>query len=194
MITRRTAGYGTLGAILVACLAAANMPSQEPGRAREPRERRAAAPAGSDAIAAEVRSQAARLHVRMSQAPVPDANPRNPFAFVAAPRPSRPEAGTVRATVVEEPSAPVPPPPPPLILMGIAEDPSPAGPRRTAVIALRQAQGDPELSRGIGQGDDILIVTEGQLMLGRYKVTKIGADAVELEDVTTHGFRRLALR
>jgi hypothetical protein len=180
MITRRTAGYGTLGAILVACLAAANMPSQEAGRARGPRDRRAATPAGSDAIAAEVRSQAARLHVRMSQAPVPDANPRNPFAFVAAPRPSGPEAGTVRATVVDEPLAPAAPPPPALILMGIAEDPSPAGPRRTAVIG--------------GGGDDIMIVSEGQQILGRYTVTKIGADAVELEDVTTHGFRRLALR
>jgi hypothetical protein len=179
MTSRTAAVYGVGGVLLVGWLAAANMPSQDPGRAREPRDRRAATPAGSDAIAAEVRSQAARLHVRMSQAPVPDANPRNPFAFVAAPRPSRPETGTVRATVVEEPPAPATPPPPALILMGIAEDPSPAGPRRTAVI---------------GQGDDLLIVTEGQLILGRYKVTKIGADAVELEDVTIHGFRRLALR
>jgi hypothetical protein len=35
---------------------------------------------------------------------------------------------------------------------------------------------------------------EGQAFAGRYRVTKIGADAVELEDLLTGGFRRLALR
>jgi len=37
-------------------------------------------------------------------------------------------------------------------------------------------------------------VTEGQAIGDRYKVTKIGADAVELEDLLTKAYRRLALR
>jgi hypothetical protein len=38
------------------------------------------------------------------------------------------------------------------------------------------------------------MVTEGQPVGDRYKVTKIGADAVELEDILTKAYRRLALR
>jgi hypothetical protein len=178
MTTRRAAAYGTFGAILVACLAAANMPTQDGGSVR-PRSPRVAVAGGADAIAAEVRSQAARLRTRMAQAPVPDQNPRNPFAFGAAPRRTRPDASVVHAAVVAEELAPVVPPPA-LILMGVAEETSPAGPRRTAIIA--------------GDADALYMVTEGDSIAGRYKVTKIGADAVELEDVATHGYRRLAMR
>ena len=64
--------------------------------------------------------------------------------------------------------------------MGIAEETTAAGPRRTAVIG--------------GDGDTIYMVTEGQEVGSRYKVTKIGADAVELEDVLTKGYRRIAMR
>jgi hypothetical protein len=64
--------------------------------------------------------------------------------------------------------------------MGIAEETTAAGPRRTAIIG--------------GDGDTIFMVVEGESVAGRYKVTKIGADAVELEDQTTKGYRRLALR
>ena|SRR5438477_90918 len=179
MITRKTAGYGSIGAILVAWLAAANLPSPniEITRSRDPR---AGAAAPVDGIASEVRSQAAKLRGRLAQAPAPDLNPRNPFAFVAAPRRSHPEAPVVRAAVAAEESTPLAPAPPALILMGIAEDTSPAGPRRTAIIA--------------GEADALFMVTEGQLVAGRYKVSKIGADAVELEEIGTKGYRRLALR
>jgi len=64
--------------------------------------------------------------------------------------------------------------------MGIAEESTPAGPRRTAVIG--------------GEGDALYMVREGDAVGDRYRVTKIGADAVELEDVLTKGYRRLALR
>jgi len=178
MTTRRAAVYGAFGAILVACLAAANMPSQDVGSVR-PRSPRVAAAGGADAIATEVRSQAARLRTRMAQAPVPDLNSRNPFAFGAAPRRTRPDAAIVHAAVVAEEPAPVVPPPA-LILMGVAEDSSPAGPRRTAIIG--------------GDADALYMVTEGDSVAGRYKVMKIGVDAVELEDTATHGYRRLAMR
>ena len=79
--------------------------------------------------------------------------------------------------------------------MGIAEETTASGPHRTAIIGLQQAQGDPGQSRGLGgDGDAILMVVEGDSVAGRYRVTKIGADAVELEDQTTKAYRRLALR
>jgi len=178
MTARRTAFYGVGGALLVAYLAAANMPSQ--GERSREREARPAATAGSTSIAADVSAQAEKLRTRMAQAPTPDRNPRNPFAFGeprrTVPLPER----TVHAAVVETPAVEAPPPLPALTLMGIAEDASPSGPRRTAIIG--------------GERDALFMVTEGQLVIDRYKVTKIGADAVELEDIFSHAFRRLAMR
>ena len=181
MISRQAAVFGVGGALLVAYLAAANMPSDSaPSGDRAPR---ATGTAGTESLAAEVRSQAARLQARMAQAPAPDSNPRNPFSFGLKPRPER-AAGRdamVRAAVASEPPpAALPPPLPALTLMGIAEETTAAGPRRTAVIG--------------GDGDAIYMVTEGEAVGSRYKVTKIGADAVELEDLVTHGYRRIAMR
>jgi hypothetical protein len=84
------------------------------------------------------------------------------------------------ATVDDTLAAPLPPPLPALILMGVAEDTDAAGVHRTAIIG--------------GDGDAIYMVTEGQPVGERYRVRKIGADAVELEDVVTNAYRRLALR
>jgi hypothetical protein len=67
-----------------------------------------------------------------------------------------------------------------LTLMGVAEEVLPGGVRRTAVIG--------------GDGDTIYMVVEGQAVGERYRVTKIGVDAVELEDLVTHGYRRIAMR
>ena len=181
MISRQAAGFGVGGALLVAYLAAANMPSDSaPSRDRAPR---ATGTSGTESIAAEVRSQAARLHARMAQAPTPDPNPRNPFSFGLAPRAARSASRDIMvnaAVALEPPPAVLPPPVPALTLMGIAEETTAAGPRRTAVIG--------------GEGDTIYMVTEGEPVGSRYKVTKIGADAVELEDLVTHGYRRIAMR
>ena len=179
MTSGKAAVYGSCGAILVACLAGANMPAQDPGLAH-PRAARAARSAGPDSIALDVRSQAARLHARMAQAPVPGANPRNPFAFAAARRVTRAADATIHAAVAEDAAVAFTPAPPALILMGVAEEASPSGPRRTAIIG--------------GEADALYMVTEGQSVAGRYKVTKIGADAVELEDLTTKAYRRIAMR
>jgi hypothetical protein len=177
MTSGKTAIYGIGGALLVACLAAANMPSGDGPAAPERQPSRAAGP---EAIAAEVGSQAARLQMRMSQAPAPEQNPRNPFSFGLAPRVARPAMGMVHAAVADEPPAEPMPPIPALTLMGIAEETTPAGPRRTAVIG--------------GAGDTLFMVAEGDAVGDRYTVKKIGADAVELEDIVTHGYRRLAMR
>jgi hypothetical protein len=176
MSSRSATVYGIGGLLLVACLAAANMPQE--GDTPAERRPRAAMPT-PDAIAIDVGTQASRLQARMAQAPVPDTNPRNPFSFGAPPRAAHAPA-PVQAAVADEPAAPLPPPLPALILMGVAEETTAAGPRRTAVIG--------------GDGDTIYMVGEGDAVGERYRVRKIGADAVELEDVVTNAYRRLALR
>ena len=176
MTLRRSAMYLTGGALLVAWLAAANMPG--PG-APAPRVRAEAQAPGPDAIALDVSAQASRLRERMSQAPVPHPDVRNPFAFGAPPRPHRAAAVAAPAPAVVE-AAPAIPPAPALTLMGIAEESTAQGLRRTAIIG--------------GDADTLFLVVEGQAVGDRYKVTKIGADAVELEDVITKAYRRLAMR
>jgi hypothetical protein len=176
MVSRSAAVYGVGGTLLVACLAAANMPQER--ETPPPRAERASTIPPPDAVALDVQSQATRLHALMAQAPTPDPNPRNPFSFGAAPRASRVPPAPVQPAV--ETAVPLPPPLPALILMGVAEETTAAGPRRTAVIG--------------GDGDTIYMVREGDAVGDRYRVNKIGADAVELEDVVTKGYRRLALR
>jgi hypothetical protein len=178
MSAKSTAVYGSCGAILVACLAAANMPSQDADVAT-PQPARAAR-VQPDALAADVRSQAARLHERLSEAPTPSAAVRNPFAF-GEPRAAHaaPRSDVVQAAVAAD-STPAVAAAPALLLMGIAEETTASGPRRTAIIG--------------GDGDAIFMVVEGESVAGRYKVTKIGADAVELEDALSKAYRRLALR
>jgi hypothetical protein len=178
MTLRSAAVYGSCGAVLVACLAAANMPSQDqdPVPSRQPAPARVA----PDALAVEIQSEAALLHARMAEAPTPARASRNPFAFggARASREAAPPAMTEAAVAANAfPSAPAIPE---LLLMGIAEETLPGGPRRTAIIG--------------GAGDAIYMVVEGDAVADRYTVTKIGADAVELEDQVTKGYRRIALR
>ena len=133
-----------------------------------------------DAIAADVQSQAARLHERLAEAPAPSATVRNPFAFGAPRVQHAPGTADVVHAAVAADAVPGLAAAPALLLMGIAEETTAAGPRRTAIIG--------------GDGDAIFMVVEGESVAGRYKVTKIGGDAVELEDQTTKAYRRLALR
>jgi hypothetical protein len=178
MTARRAVIYGSFGMLFVAYMAAANMPSQDSGPSAARVSRISHSP-DPDALAADVRAQAQLLRERMAQAPVPAGNPRNPFAFGAIARATHIADHPVAATVVTDPAPPAPPQPA-LVLMGMAEDATPTGPRRTAIIG--------------GENDALYMVKEGDTVAGRYTVTKIGADAVELEDLASHAYRRLALR
>jgi hypothetical protein len=180
MTARKTAFYGVGAALFFAYLAAANMPTQDlPSSERAPQS---TATSGTESLAGEVRSQAAKLHARMADAPVPDTNRRNPFSFAPPARAARAVIGDglVHAATVPDAALAPAPPLPALTLMGVAEETLPAGVRRTAVIG--------------GEGDAIYMVVEGQAVGDRYKVTRIGVDAVELEDLVTHGYRRIAMR
>jgi hypothetical protein len=178
MELKRTAAYVGGGALLVAWFAAASAPMREPMPPRDaPRE--TAATSGTGSLASEIQSQAARLRERLAQAPRPDLRQRNPFRFAPIAAAARPAAGAAAPASVEPPPMPLETPPA-LTLMGIAEDQTPIGLHRTAVIG--------------GPGDAVFVVMEGQAVADRYRVTTIGQDAVELKDLTTGGYRRLALR
>src|SRR5207244_1575600 len=89
---------------------------------------------------------------------------RDLFKFAAARRPA-PRAA------IEEPPPPPPvrrPAPPVLKLSGIAEDETPSGPVRTAILS------------GLGQ---LFLVKEGENVTARFRVVKISADVVELADL-----------
>jgi hypothetical protein len=175
MTFTRTAAYVGGGALLVAWFAAAGAPVREQMPPRD-----VSATSGAESLATEIQSQAARLRERLAQAPAPNLQQRNPFRFAPPAVTESSVPGGVASTGSHE-SPPLPVDlPPALTLMGIAEDQTPIGLHRTAVIG--------------GPADAVFVVMEGQAVADRYRVTAIGQDAVELKDLATGGYRRLALR
>lgn len=132
-----------------------------------------------DALASDMQAQAGRLRDRLAQAPAPREAVRNPFRFAERRSPA------VRSVRSRAPLAePLPIAPeirePALQLIGIAETKTPDGVVRTAMIT--------------GGLSELIMVTRGQRILGRYDVVAVGADAVELKDVQTGTTRRLSLQ
>ena len=126
-----------------------------------------------DALASGVQWQAEHLRQRLAAAPAPHDLSRNPFAFGVAERSDlvhidKPINAEPVATVQTESE-------PNLVLLGLAED----GSTRTAII---------------GSGDDLVMATEGQTIVGRYRLSKISPDGVELTDLVTGATRRLFLK
>ena len=132
-----------------------------------------------DALAVDMQAQTGRLRARLAQAPAPSPAIRNPFRFADRRVPS---ARSARAVVpASEPVAVAPEiREPSLQLIGVAESNTKDGLVRTAMIT--------------GGYDELMMVTAGQRILGRYEVVAVGADAVELKDVETGAIRRLSLR
>jgi hypothetical protein len=132
-----------------------------------------------DVLAADVQAQAGRLRQQLANAPAPPETVRNPFRF--APRPER---RRVAAANLAAPPATEPPVPdvrePVLELIGIAETKKENGLVRTAMIT--------------GGYGELMMVTAGQRILGRYDIEAVGPDAVELKDVETGARRRLIFR
>ena len=172
MTPARAATY-LVGAILLAAWLASAAGVARPHLAPVPR--RSAESMQLDAVALTVQSQAARLRQRLAAAPILQAPSRNPFTF-AAREPVIVPAAAVRPRTLEAPVVANPPlPEPALVLLGVAEQ----GSTRTAMV---------------GFGDELLMATEGQTLANRYRVAKVGADAIELVDLGTGATRRLFLR
>jgi hypothetical protein len=175
MTANRAAAYFAGCALLGAWLASAASTSRD-GRRPAPREPE---PSPTATLARDVQAQAVRLRDRLAAAPVPRAPHRNPFTFAdRAPAPPPPVTRAVETPI----DIPAPPPPEPVLaLIGVAENQTPKGLVRTAMI--------------INEAEDLMMAAVGESVLGgRYQVVAIGADAVELKDTTTGATRRLGLR
>jgi hypothetical protein len=145
--------------------------------------RRSLPPAESaqfDRLRSDVETQSARLRARLATVTPPAAPNRNPFAFASrAPAPRRPAPASppVEALQPEFERAPAEPV---LVLIGIAERGTGDRLVRTAIIA--------------GEGDELHMVTAGDLVAGRYRVRAISPDAVELERLGADTVRRIHLK
>ena len=175
MTLTRATTYVGIASVLSAWLATAGGLSVSPA---SPHATPRPVDSATQALANEVQTQASRLRTRMSAAPAPHEPFRNPFAFGTreAPRPSRTASPTQTAAAALETN----PPEPPLTLAGLAERETPAGVVRTAMITA--------------DSDELFMLVEGDSLGGRYRVTAIAAEAVELIDLVTGATRRLTLR
>lgn len=125
--------------------------------------------------AAAVRDGIARLQERPG-APAFKPAGRNPFRFherQPAPEPVPQESGARPVLSTASPSTPD------LRLVGVAEDPGPDGPLRTAIVS------------GF---DQLFMLKVGDLFGGHFKVLAVSADAIQVEDTTTGGGFTLTMR
>ena len=176
MAPARAAAYLGGTTLLVAWLAsAAGVPRHQAGIRPE---RPSPEVVRLDTLASDVQSQAARLRTRLAAAPAPQAPLRNPFTFAAREAPVHRPGASVQPSSLDQAA----PAAPDLVLelAGVAEQKTDAGLKRTAMVTA--------------PGDQLFMVTEGQELAGRYRVSAVGADAVELKDLVTGVTRRLALR
>ncbi len=171
MAPTRAAAYLGGAVLLAGWLASAAGVTRQPRAVRAPQ--RSQEFAQLDAVASNVQSQASRLRHRMAAAPAPQAPLRNPFVFLE--RDARPVGARREPLQAVAALAPIVPVELELDLLGVAEE----GTTRTAMIAL---------------GDELLMVTVGNDVAGRYRVAAVGPDAVELTDLATGATRRLALK
>jgi hypothetical protein len=130
-----------------------------------------------DGRGAALADEISRLHERLHPSAQPPQPGRDLFSFVA----SRPRA----VELVQTPAAALTEAPlrrptlPAMRLSGIAEDATPDGVVRTAIISV------------FGQ---LFLAKEGDPVTERYRVVKISPDVVELTDLADRSTLRLALR
>jgi hypothetical protein len=178
MTLRRATLYVAGGTLLVAWFSSAASMSLGRNTHRTPQVVADSAPAQN--LAVSVQTQAKRLKERLAVAPVPQQPIRNPFAFRPAPE--------LRVAPVSRALVPVPTTAPtemvipdvPLLLVGLAEHRNGDGLVRSAAIS--------------SNGEDLIMADVGSVIVGRYTVTSIGSDAVEMKDGSTGRIRRLVLQ
>jgi hypothetical protein len=178
MTLRRATLYVGGGTLLVAWFSSAASVSLGRNSRRAPQVIDDRAPAQT--LAVSVQTQARRLKARLAVAPLPQEPIRNPFAF--RPAPEIRVAPPPRAAVPVPTTAPVEMAVPdvPLLLVGLAE----------------QRNGDVLVQSAVisSNGEDLIMAEVGSVVVGRYTVTSIGSDAVEMKDGSTGRIRRLVLQ
>ncbi len=175
MQMKRTIGFGLLSIAVATWLTAASTPDVRPPAAPLP----PAQPSRLDASSATLEAAVTRLHARIGPTAVPEGR-RDLFRFSArAPRPGRtPAPRAIDAVPDVPPAAPALPAPPMLTLIGVAEDASPDGPVRTAIVS------------GLG---DVFLVKPGESISGRFRVAAVSAASVDLVDTATSSQTTLTL-
>ena len=174
MNLKRTATIGVVGGALAVWLAAAATSGN-----RESADSPVRTPPPVDRGAAALESEVSRLHDRLRPSATPRQPCRNLFSFVT-PKPSSPPPPPVeeRQPALVEPEV-ARPAPAVLKLSGIAENATPNGLVRTAILS------------GLGQ---LFLVKEGENVTERYRVAKISSEVVELTDLGDGSALRIALK
>lgn len=131
---------------------------------------------GRDVTSFDLNDAAQRLHARLTTSPRSGRTDRNPFEFGQAPTP-RVAMSPVAAPVA--PPLPLGPQPPPFTLTGVAEQKHGEALERTAILS---------------GNNQIYFAKSGDRLLGRYEVTAVGVDAIELREIVGGQIVRLALR
>ena len=161
--------------VLAGWLASAAPPSNVPDRTAPA----ARPPAARDVRSSDIEREAKRLQARVQREVAYTQPQRNPFRFGAA-RPDVNRGGDLPDPTPAPPPVAIPivAPPPPVTLSGIAEDQKGQQIERTAILSSPSG---------------VLLVREGDPVLGDYRVGRIESEAVELvkSDGTT---LRLTLR
>jgi hypothetical protein len=126
---------------------------------------------------------AARLQARL-EAPKRAAAPeRNPFEF--APTPTARRVAEPTPPPIAGPVVPPGPQPPPFALTGVAEHKNGDALERTAILT----------GNNPGSADNQMYFAKvGDQVIGRYQVTAVGADAIELRELASGQLVRLGLR
>jgi hypothetical protein len=175
MNVKRIVAIGAVGGALAAWLAAASTMLTQPA-VETPVPRATGVELRGAALAAEI----TRLRERLRPTSAPELPSRNLFEFSRA-APARADSPAPRDLAEAEAEAPRPPAPaaPLLKLVGMAEDPGPDGPVRTAIIS------------GLGQ---LFLVKEGERVTSRYQVAKISGEAAEIRDLGDNSTVTLVLK
>jgi hypothetical protein len=168
MNVQRTVWLGVLSGAVAVWLASAASPARAPIAPVTTR------PAAVEVSGAELAAEIERLHERLRPGIAPTET-RDLFRYGA--RPSR-------QPMVDPLPPPLPPPVAapviaPYSLIGVAEDVTPDGPVRTAIVS--------------GQGQ-LLFLHVGDSLGAQYRVGRVDADAIELQDLQTGTTLRLALK
>jgi hypothetical protein len=177
------------GATVLAGWLASAQPSNAPAGAPSPQTRSGSDPrvarGGQTRMTAanaptDIELQAMRLQARLRPGREYPQPMRDPFRFAARRTAAAPIEGDRIADASAPPAPANPPPPAPTVsLSGIAEDQVDGRPVRAAV-----------LSTPVG----VLIVREGDEILGFYRVARIEPDAVELVATGDGATRRISLK
>lgn len=174
MTPRRAALWFGGSTLLAAWLAAAAAPSLAPESVAQAPSARMSEP---DRKAVELATEAERLGARLSVVSSPRPMMRNPFLF-ASRVPKAVSSGPV-GTLPSSAPGPAAAAAPRISLLGVAEDVPGSSPVRTAIVSL---------------AGELLLVKEGESIgAGRYRLTHVGADAIEIEDIVESRVIRIAL-